>query len=104
MCAWQHHAVTCCLARMAAADQWMIEGVTSCMLLMQVKNNYIASYGPAFMLGSDVFAPTPFNYVDMNNILFMGNTIINSQFGTVTLESAGTVTLSNTAFINLMCE
>ena len=74
------------------------------MTLAQVKNNYIAGYGPAIQLGSNVFANTPFNYVDMNNILFMGNTIKDSQFGVVTLESAGTVTLSNTAFINVMCE
>ena len=71
--------------------------------LLQVKNNYIESYGPALQLGSNVFAPTPFNYPDMNSISFTGNSIVNSQFGTVIIESAGSVTLSNTKFKNVMC-
>lgn len=69
-----------------------------------MKNNYIASYGPALLLGSNIFADTPFNYADMNSIVFSGNTIVNSQLGCVVLESAGSVTLSNTAFVNVMCE
>ena len=71
--------------------------------LVQVKNNYIESYGPALQLGSNVFAPTPFNYPDMNSISFTGNIIVNSQFGTVIIESASSVTLSNTQFRNVMC-
>jgi hypothetical protein len=69
----------------------------------QVKNNYIESYGPALQLGSNVFAPTPFNYPDMNSISFTGNTIVKSQFGVVIIESASSVTMSNTKFRDLMC-
>ena len=89
---------------MPAAGAHRERGRQERLLLAQVTNNYIESYGPALQLGSDVNAPTPFDFSDMTNIVFSGNTIVNSQNGVVTLESAGTVTLSNTTFINVMCQ
>ena len=72
-------------------------------LVLQLSKNYIESYGSAFLLGSNTNAQTPFNFADSNNINVSANTIVNSQFGVVTLESGGTITMANNKFVNVLC-
>lgn len=73
------------------------------LLCAQLNKNYIESYGSAFLLGSNTNAQTPFNYANSNSINISTNTIVNSQFGVLTLESGGTIMMMNNKFTNVMC-
>ena len=81
----------------ALGDVWR------CLPVLQLSKNYIESYGSAFLLGSNTNAQTPFNYANSNNINITANTILNSQFGVLTLESGGTIMMANNKFTNVMC-